>query len=65
MTLVLKLLIELVGFLTILITLNPMGQPVYLKEAWLIERFANHQTSVKRLNHPLKLRYNDIKLSLL
>ena len=64
MTLVLKLLIELIGLLTILITPNPTGQPACLEEAQLIKRFANHQTSVQRSNHLLKLRHNGIKLSL-
>ena len=65
MTLVLKLLIELIGSFTILITLNLTGQLARLEEAQLIERFANHQTSVQHLNHLLKLRHNGIKLSLL
>ena len=60
----LKLLIELVGSLTILIAPNPTGQPARLEEAQLIERFANHRTSVQRLNYLLELRHNRIKLSL-
>ena len=65
MTSVLKLLIELVGSLTILIAPNPTGQPARLEEAQLIERFANHRTSVQRSNHLLELRHDGIKLSLL
>ena len=64
MTSVLKLLIELVGSLTILIAPNPTGQPARLEEAQLIERFANHRTSVQRSNHLLELRHDGIKLSL-
>ena len=64
MTLVLKFLIKLVGSLTILITPNPIGQPVCLEEAQLIKRFANDRIFVQCLNHLLKLRYNGIKLSL-
>ena len=64
MTSVLKLLIELVGSLIILIAPNPTGQPARLEEAQLIERFANHRTSVQRLNHLLELRHDGIKLSL-
>ena len=45
MTFVMKLLIKLVGFLTILIAPNPMGQAARLEEAQLIKRFVNHQTS--------------------
>ena len=45
MTLVLKLLIELIGSLTILIAPNPTDQPAHLEEAQLIERFANYRTS--------------------
>ena len=60
-TLVLKLLIEFVGFLTILIVPNLIGQPAHLEEAQLIKRFANDQTFVKRLNHLLELRHNSIK----
>ena len=35
-----------------------------LEEAQLIERFANHRTSVERSNHLLELRHKGIKLSL-
>ena len=58
----LKLLIELIGFLTILITPNPTGQPAYLEKAQLIECFANHWTSVQYLNHLFKLCHDGIKL---
>ena len=64
MTSVLKLLIELVGLLTILIAPNPTGQSACLEEAQLIERFANHRTSVQHSNHLLELRHDSIKLSL-
>ena len=39
-------------------------QPARLEEAQLIERFANHRTSVQRSNHLLELRHDGIKLSL-
>ena len=39
-------------------------QPARLEEAQLIERFANHRTSVQRSNHLLELRHDSIKLSL-
>ena len=42
MTFVLKLLIELVGFLTVLIAANTMVQLARLEKAQLIKRFANH-----------------------
>ena len=61
----LKLLIELVGSLTILIALNLTGQLARLEEAQLIKRFANHWTSIQCSNHLLKLCHNGIKLSLL
>ena len=61
----LKLLIELVGFFTILIALVPMGQLACLEKAQLIKRFANYQTFVKRLNHLLELCHNSFKLLLL
>ena len=64
MTLVLKLLIELVGSFTILIAPNLTGQPACLEKAQLIKRFANHRTSVQRSNHLLELRHDGIKLSL-
>ena len=64
MTLVLKVMIKLVDLFTILIALNPMGQLAHLEKAQLIERFANHQTSVQRLNHLLELCHDSIKLSL-
>ena len=65
MTLVWKHLIELVGFLIILIAPNPTGQLAHLEEAQLIKRFANHQFSVQRSNHLLELRHNGIKFLLL
>ena len=39
-------------------------KPAHLEEVQLIERFANHRTSIQRLNHLLKLRHNSIKLLL-
>ena len=44
MTLVLKLIVKLVGFLTILIALNPTDQPVCLEKAQLIEYLSNVQS---------------------
>ena len=63
MTSVLKLLIELVGSLTILIAPNPTSQPACLEKVQLIERFANYQITVQRLNHLLELCHDGIKLS--
>ena len=54
-------MIELIGFLTILITPNAMGWLAYLKKTQLIECFANHQISVKRSNDLLELHHNNIK----
>ena len=65
MTSVLKLLIELVGSLTILIAPNPMSQLARLEEAQLIERFAIYRIFVQRLNYLLELCHDSIKFSLL
>ena len=57
-------MIGLVSLFIIFIAPNPMDQLACLEEAQLIKHFINHQTSVKHLNHMLKLRHDGIKLLL-